>query len=144
MRMRLGTDFSNINYFGRGPWENYIDRNSSALISRYTDNVYEQQSLYVRPQENSYKTDIRWLMLFNEDGTGLLVAGDPVFSGSVLPYAMEDLDDGVQKDHRHIVKLSRDAHDAAQREELDEVTAIEEQLDEAVTELWDAERQRRL
>jgi hypothetical protein len=49
--------------------------------------------------------------------------------------------DAKRKDHLRIMKLSKDAHDAAQREELDEVTAIEEQLDEAVTKLWRAERQ---
>jgi beta-galactosidase len=106
MRMRMNPDLANMNYYGRGPWENYIDRKSSALISLYTDNAFEQQSLYVRPQEHSYKTGIRWFALFSDEGKGLMAAGHPVFSGSALSCAMEDLDDGERKDQRHIVDVA--------------------------------------
>lgn len=102
MRMKLNSDYSNMTYYGRGPWENYIDRNTSALVSRYSENVNELVSLYVRPQENNYKTEIRWFALTNKTGQGMMVAGKPVFSSSALRNAMEDFDDGERKDQRHI------------------------------------------
>lgn len=102
MRMRIHPDYSNMTYFGRGPWENYIDRCTSAFVSRYSQNVNNQTSLYVRPQENNYHTEIRWFALTDTSGRGMLVAGKPVFSSSALRNAMEDFDDGDRKDQRHI------------------------------------------
>jgi beta-galactosidase len=102
MRWRLGQEFSNMDYYGRGPWENYQDRKTSALISRYSEKVADQIFLYVRPQENNYRTDIRWFSLTDNSGKGLLVAGKPVISTSAHNYAMEDIDDGSRKHQRHI------------------------------------------
>jgi len=100
--MRLHPEFSNMTYFGRGPWENYIDRNTSALISRYSGKVSDQNFLYVRPQENNYHTDVRWFALTNDAGKGLMITGKPTFCTSALNNAMEDFDDGEKKDQQHI------------------------------------------
>jgi beta-galactosidase len=105
MRFRVGGEFENMTYFGRGPWENYIDRNSSALISRYTGKTHDQNFLYVRPQENNYHTDIRWLELTNDQGKGLRISGLPVFGTSALNNTIEDFDDGEKKDQRHITDI---------------------------------------
>ncbi len=105
MRMQVKSDFQNINYFGRGPWENYIDRNTAALVSQYSIKAGDQFSLYVRPQENNYHTDVRWMSLTNESGKGLMVKGIPTFSTSALQNAIEDFDDGDKKDQRHITDI---------------------------------------
>ncbi|MBN2480609.1 MAG: DUF4981 domain-containing protein [Bacteroidales bacterium] len=105
MRMRIHAAYSNMVYFGRGPWENYIDRSTSALISKYADDVNNQNFLYVRPQENNYRTEIRWFALTNVNGLGMMAAGKPVFSSSALRNAMEDFDDGERKDQRHITDI---------------------------------------
>ena len=105
MRWRLLQEYSTMEYFGRGPWENYIDRNSGAIISRYSVSVLDQELLYVRPQEFGYRTDVRWMALTGQNGQGIRVEGEPVFSASALPYTMEDLDDGEKKDQRHINDL---------------------------------------
>jgi beta-galactosidase len=102
MKWRIQPEFSNLDYYGRGPWENYQDRNTSALISRYSENVAEQEFLYVRPQENNNHTDVRWFCLTDDSGEGIMVAGRPVISTSVHNYGMEDIDDGDKKDQRHI------------------------------------------
>jgi len=102
MLWRLSAEFSNMDYFGRGPWENYQDRKTSALVSRYSEKVGEQVFLYVRPQENNYRTDVRWFSLTDDTGFGLKVTGKPVISTSARNYGMEDLDDGAKKDQRHI------------------------------------------
>ncbi len=105
MRMRLDSVYSNMSYFGRGPWENYPDRKTSALVSLYTGRVQDQYFLYVRPQENNYHTDVRWFDLTDNVGNGLRISGNPVFCTSALANSMEDLDDGDKKDQRHITDV---------------------------------------
>jgi beta-galactosidase len=102
MIWRLDPKLSRMDYYGRGPWENYQDRNSSAMVSRYSEKVADQEFLYVRPQENNNRTDVRWFSLTDDSGTGLLIAGKPVFSASAHNYGIEDIDDGEKKDQRHI------------------------------------------
>ena len=70
MRMQLPKQYSNITYFGRGPWENYQDRKASAFIDLYTSSVKGQYVPYIRPQENGYKTDVRWVALSNHENNG--------------------------------------------------------------------------
>lgn len=89
--LRLPQSFDRIEYYGRGPHENYCDRNTSALVGRYTSTVREQYVPYVSPQENGNKTDVRWAALRNQDGAGLLVVGEPLFGMSALPFTIEDL-----------------------------------------------------
>jgi beta-galactosidase len=105
MRMRINPGYGNLTYFGRGPWENYIDRNTSALVSKYSGKVSDQYSLYVRPQENNYRTDVRWFSLTDDTGKGLMVTGRPTFCTSALNSAMEDFDDGEKKHQRHITDV---------------------------------------
>jgi len=105
LRLKVVPEYSVMTYFGRGPWENYQDRNTSALVSRYSGKVADQFFLYVRPQENNYHTDVRWFALTDDSGSGLMVTGNPVFSTSALNNAMEDFDDGDKKDQRHITDI---------------------------------------
>jgi beta-galactosidase len=105
MFWQLGKEFSNMEYFGRGPWENYSDRKTSAFVSHYSGNVADQVFLYTRPQENNYRTDVRWFALTNNEGIGLMVAGKPVFCTSARNYPQELLDDGVKKDQRHLNEI---------------------------------------
>ena len=60
MRMRLPADFTNIEYYGRGPWENYPDRKRSAFIGRYKMPLSEYETEYIHPQDNGNRCDIRW------------------------------------------------------------------------------------
>ena len=62
----------------------------------------EQIHLYVRPQENGNKTDVRWMMLTDDDGAGLMAVGDPLLSVSAWPFSMEDLEKAT-----HIHELPR-------------------------------------
>ena len=63
MRMRLPADMTNIEYYGRGPWENYPDRKRSAFIGRYKMPLSVFETEYVHPQDNGCRTDVRWLTL---------------------------------------------------------------------------------
>lgn len=105
MQMVMPEHFDRIDYYGRGPVENYADRNCSQFIGRYQQTVAEQYYPYVRPQESGYKTDIRWWKLTDLDGRGVMLRSDVPFSASALNYMQEDLDDGMYKDQRHSGEL---------------------------------------
>ena len=101
MQLVMPKSFENISYYGRGPVENYSDRNHCTDLGIYNQHVSEQFYAYIRPQENGNKTDIRWWKQMNDAGQGLLFVADAPFSASALHYTMESLDDGIQKDQRH-------------------------------------------
>lgn len=63
----LASELEQLEWFGRGPWENYPDRRASAMVGRYTSTVTEQYVPYVLPQEHGHKTDVRWLTLTDAD-----------------------------------------------------------------------------
>jgi beta-galactosidase len=101
MQMRVDAEFGAFTYYGRGPWENYSDRNTSSFVGIYGSSVAEQQYDYIRPQENGNKTDVRWLTLTNKEGLGLKIAGLRPLSVKVAHNPAEDLDFGVTKKNTH-------------------------------------------
>ncbi len=104
MEMVLSKDFETLNYYGRGPHENYLDRNYSAKVGEYHQTVSEQYYPYIRPQETGNKTDIRWMELSN-DAIQLKVTSADLFNITALHYLNEDLDDGLEKDQRNEADL---------------------------------------
>ncbi|WP_290091585.1 glycoside hydrolase family 2 TIM barrel-domain containing protein [uncultured Bacteroides sp.] len=101
MQMQMPKSFETVEYYGRGPIENYSDRNHSTDLGIYRQSVDDQFYSYIRPQETGTKTDIRWWKQLNAGGNGLKVVGDAPFSASALHYTICSLDDGEQKDQRH-------------------------------------------
>jgi len=102
MRLILGNEFDRLRYYGRGPFENYIDRNTSALIGEYERTVNDQFVWsYIRPQENGNHTDVRWLRLQNEAGRGIKIEGLQPLGFSALNVSAEDLDPGLTKKQQH-------------------------------------------
>lgn len=91
LTMQLPGGFENFTWYGRGPHENYIDRNTGAAVGLYHSTVNEQYVPYVMPQENGNKTEVRWLSLTNEAGEGLLAAGSLPLEASVSHYTAHDL-----------------------------------------------------
>lgn len=107
MQMQMPENFNEVEYYGRGPVENYADRNHSTLIGKYRQTVAEQFYPYIRPQETGTKTDLRWWRVLNISGNGLQFVGDAPFSASALNYSIESLDDGVPKDQRHSPEVAK-------------------------------------
>ena len=101
MRMILPQDYTNLKYYGRGPWENYSDRKESLFVGLYEQSTSEQLFSYVRPQESGNKCDVRWLELTDNDGIGLRIEGLQPLSISAMPYRSEDLDPGLTKKQMH-------------------------------------------
>ncbi len=89
--MSLAAGLEQIEYFGRGPLENYSDRKASSMIGRYQNTVAGEYVPYVMPQEHGHHTDVRWLRLTNEKGSGLEVAGSPTFEFNASHFNANDL-----------------------------------------------------
>ena len=100
LQMAVPGGFDVMTWFGRGPHENYCDRNTGAAVGLYRECVHGQPYPYVRPQEYGNRTDVRWLTLTDQSGTGLLAIGMPLLSVSAWPYTMADLERA-----RHINEL---------------------------------------
>lgn len=101
MQMQMPLDFCNIRYYGRGPGENYADRNHAAQLGVYSQKVADQFYNYIRPQETGTKTDIRYWMQLNHAGDGLEFIAERPFSASALNYSIESLDNGTSKQQTH-------------------------------------------
>jgi beta-galactosidase len=102
----LRRDLERLEYYGRGPVENYVDRKSSADLGIYRQSVSEQFYPYIRPQETGTKSDIRWWRLTDPTGSGLEVTADAPFSASALHYTIESLDEGEEKHNLHPVDIA--------------------------------------
>jgi len=119
MTMELVGGFDTVEWYGRGPHENYWDRNRGAAVGRYTRAVDDMAHTYIRPQETGVRTDVRSLLLIgrepmaNPDGSGqrlgrgLVVRGDPLFDFSAYPYRNAVFDAGAEKRQRHHTDVTR-------------------------------------
>lgn len=106
MRMQLPRSYDQLKYYGRGPWENYTDRNTSSFVGLYSDSVKNQFTWnYIRPQEGGYKTDVRWLSLTNSKGAGLQIEGLQPICFSAINNLAEDLDPGLTKKQQHLTDI---------------------------------------
>lgn len=91
VRFRLPVEMNSVEYFGRGPGENYIDRASGSKVGRYTTTAEDMYFPYVRPQENGHRTDTRWVA-FSDKKTGLMVVADETIGFNSLRNSVEDFD----------------------------------------------------
>ena len=111
MQLQMPKEFDAISYYGRGPVENYIDRNSSEFLGVYGGKVQDEYYPYVRPQESGNHTDVRWFRVMNAHGEGLEFYSNAPIEASALKFLTEDLDDGPSKDK----KIDRHSGDLIER-----------------------------
>ena len=111
MQLQMPKEFDAISYYGRGPVENYIDRNSSEFLGVYGGKVQDEYYPYVRPQESGNHTDVRWFRVMNAQGEGLEFYSNAPMEASALKFLTEDLDDGPSKDK----KIDRHSGDLTER-----------------------------
>lgn len=102
VRFRLPADMQQVQYFGRGPEENYLDRQAGTLVGLYTSTAEKLYYPYVRPQENGHHTDTRWLALTGKNGKGLLIRADQTMGFNALRNSIEDFDseEAVKHDYQ--------------------------------------------
>ena len=101
MQMQMPRSFDKVEYYGRGPIENYIDRKANTNLGIYRQSVAEQFYSYIRPQETGTKSDLRWWKTINAAGRGIQVVAAEPFSASALHYTIESLDEGTHKQQGH-------------------------------------------
>lgn len=100
MQMELPASYSKISYYGRGPVENYVDRNSNTFIGKYDADVKDEYYSYIRPQESGNHTDIRTFSIYNPtSGKGVTFEGFAPMEVGAIGYPIEMLDDGPEKEH---------------------------------------------
>jgi beta-galactosidase len=92
MQIQLPKEFTNLKWLGRGPQENYVDRKTAADVGLYESTVTDQYTHYIRPQENGYKTETRWLTLTDDNGSGLLFCGEPLICFAALNNTHDDFE----------------------------------------------------
>ncbi|WP_199414976.1 glycoside hydrolase family 2 TIM barrel-domain containing protein [Chitinophaga silvisoli] len=108
MQLQMPKNADHIRYYGRGPGENYIDRNNAAKLGIYSQTVDQQFYPYIRPQETGTKTDVRWWNQMTTGGNGLRFTSDTSFSISALHFTIGTLDEGDRKHQRHSELLQQD------------------------------------
>ncbi len=107
MKMEIPNTFENVEYYGRGPWENYSDRSRSSFIGRYSCKVDELNYNYIRPQENGYRTDVRWVH-FTGDKGGISFEGvDGPICFNARHNFDEDMDPGFTKKQQHPIDVDK-------------------------------------
>jgi beta-galactosidase len=104
MKLVIPEGYDQLKYFGRGPHENYIDRNCSSQLGLYSSTVDEQYVPYISNEENGNKTQVRWLTLTNKDGHGIMIKGSPTVDFSALHFSQDQLDREV-RDGAHTIDL---------------------------------------
>jgi beta-galactosidase len=92
MQLRVPGEFATVEWFGRGPQENYWDRNSGAAVGRYKMPVEELFFPYIEPQESGNRTDVRWVSFTDRAGFGLKAVGLPLLYFSAWRFPMEELE----------------------------------------------------
>ncbi len=102
MQCFLNPDFNRVSWFGRGPFDNYWDRQYAAHVDQYSMPADSLFYPYPRAQESGYRTDIRWVALQNQQGVGIMAVGEPLLSTGVLHFDMKNLDfDRLAPENNH-------------------------------------------
>ena len=101
----IKSEFDQVNWYGRGPLENYQDRKTSQFVGNYKASVSDLYVPYIRPQENGYKTDVRWVTFTNSNGKGIKVLGSKLLSFSAHHQYNSDFDAGETKQQRHTTDI---------------------------------------
>ncbi|MCD8317333.1 MAG: DUF4981 domain-containing protein [Paraprevotella sp.] len=97
MQLVMPKEYEMLTYYGKGPGENYIDRNHGDRLDLYDAKVADQYWGYVRPQESGNKTEVRYWQVKDSNGKGLEFYSLNPMECSTLNYLTSDLDDGPDK-----------------------------------------------
>ncbi|MCK5370494.1 MAG: DUF4981 domain-containing protein, partial [Cyclobacteriaceae bacterium] len=75
LQFQLPQEFQHVEWYGRGPQENYPDRKTGYKIGNYTSTVDEMYVPYLIPQDYGNRSDVSFVKLTNEEGIGLIIQG---------------------------------------------------------------------
>jgi len=97
MNLVMPKQYDQMTWLGRGPQENYCDRNTGAFVGKYSGSVTDQTFKYIRPQENGNKTGVRWMTITDKNGKGLLFVGEPLIEVSAHHQLIDDFESHFRK-----------------------------------------------
>ncbi len=104
----LEDGYNQADYYGRGPFENYQDRHTAAFLAQYSSSVEDLGFAYARPQENGYRTDIRWVKLLDSSGQGIRIDSiDRLLGFNARHQYDSDFDAGDKKSQTHMSDIKR-------------------------------------
>lgn len=101
MKFTFDKEMDNVQWYGRGPIENYWDRKEAAYVGIYQSSVDDLFTPYVRPQENGHRTDVRRVALFNDQGKGVEFVSDYTMGFNAQRFNIEDFWYKKVKGERH-------------------------------------------
>jgi beta-galactosidase len=105
VRLKIPGEFGRVEWYGRGPHENYWDRRTGAAVGIYSAAVEDLFTPYVEPQESGNRADVRWVAFTARDGTGLRATGLPLLDFSAWRFAPEELE---RRKHPFEIEPARD------------------------------------
>ena len=91
LRLFVNADLETVNYYGRGPLDNYIDRKTGQAIGRYASTATDMYVDYAKPQFMGNRSDVRWTALTDKNGNGLVVTSEVPINFSALHFTDEGL-----------------------------------------------------
>ncbi len=91
LQFELPKAFNKIEYYGRGPFENYPDRKTGAKVAQFRSTADSMYVPYLIPQEYGNRCDVRWLKVENDEGKGLLISGEGLLNFSLHKYTTDNL-----------------------------------------------------
>ena len=109
MQMAVDGSLRNVEWYGRGPQENYLDRNIGAAVGIYKDKADNLWFPYIEPQETGNRTDVRWVSFIDDQGFGIKAIGMPLLNFSAWPFRMSELEHAklpVNIGHKHPSEIS--------------------------------------
>jgi beta-galactosidase len=106
MRLAIAKKYNNVEYYGKGPHENYEDRNTAAYVGNYKVKVADFNVPYIRPQENGYRTAVRDVCFTNNKARGVKFTSEDLMSFSAHHNPLEDFDPGNTKAQRHTIDIN--------------------------------------
>ena len=105
MKLNVPTEYANFTYYGRGPWENYVDRDTASFVDLYETDVYQidGEMKYLKPQENGSRSDVRWAAVRNDDGVGFMIQADDNY----METSISQYEDDTMQNYRHMVEVPK-------------------------------------
>lgn len=102
-RLEMPEGMEQLSWFGRGPWDSYVDRKEACFPAIYNSTVTDQYEEYILPQEHGTKQEVRWMSLTNTEGQGLLFAAPDQMAASAVHFRPEDnyTDSNNRKKHTY-------------------------------------------
>lgn len=91
LSISLVPHMENVDFYGRGPIENYWDRKNAAYVGLYKNTVTGMEEAYIHTQTMGNRGDVRWMSISNNAGKGIKITAQNVIHFSALHFTDKQL-----------------------------------------------------